>query len=91
MKKKYILIFSDFTKNKNGRNEVTEYVLKKFSNKFNLLKINTGIPYGSSNYTLFFKKILLIFNAITQTSNLKKKSIPHILFCQEGRGFFLIY
>ncbi len=88
MKKKYILIFSDFTKNKNGRNEVTEYVLKKFSNKFNLLKINTGIPYGSSNYTLFFKKILLIFNAITQTSNLKKKINSTYFVLSGGKGLF---
>lgn len=88
MKKRNILIYSDFTSNKNGRNEVTEHVLKKFSKKFNLLKINTGIVYKYSIYKIFFKKILLIFAAIIQTHNFKKKIDSSYFVLSGGKGLF---
>ena len=86
MKKKNILVFSDFTSNRNGRNEVTEYVLKRFSKKFDLLKINTGISYDCSIYTLFFKKILLILNAFIKVYNLNKKVNSSYYVLSGGKG-----
>ncbi len=88
MKKRYILVFSDFTTNRNGRNEVTKHVLKKFSNKFNLLKINTGIPYGCSKYDLLLKKIYLIYKAIIQTHYSKKKINSSYFVLSGGWGLF---